>query len=181
MKRIDKKSFNITNIDTDTYVIVYNEKDWDGGRISEMSLKTKSEFYDVASQMSNILFDIFDFYDEEDICVGPFFEISNYCKWTDIDIFNLVQELKSQLKPKQYYLANIKEDKMLIENLIEGNMRYLTQTCFYLSSKQILIQVGHHTAFIAYSKDLDILNNDFVNIIKNYLGWHCELKSFYKN
>lgn len=181
MKRIDKKSFNITNIDTDTYVIVYNEKDWDGGRISEMSLKTKSEFYDVASQMSNILFDIFDFYDEEDICVGPFFEISNYCKWKDIDIFNLVQELKSQLKPKQYYLANIKEDKMLIENLIEGNMRYLTQSCFYLSSKQILIQVGHHTAFIAYSKDLDILNNDFANIIKNYLGWHCELKSFYKN
>lgn len=185
MKRINKKriieSIDINKIDTDTYVIVYNEKDWDGGKISEMPLKIKSEFYDIASQLSNILFDIFDFYHEENICIGPFLEISNYCKWKNINVFNLVQELKLQLKPKKYYLANIKKDKMLIENLIEGNMRYLTQSYFYLPSKEILIQVGHHTAFIAFSKDLEVLNNEFADIVKNYLGWHCELKSFYKN
>ena len=181
MKRINVTDINTNTADTDTYVIVYNEKDWDGGRISEMSLKTKSEFYNIASQLSNILFDIFDFYHEENICIGPFHEMSNYCKWKNIDTFNLVQELKQQLKPKKYYQINIKDDKMLIENLIEGNMRYLTQSCFYLPSKQILIQVGHHTAFIAFSNNLEALNNEFANIIKNYLGWHCELTSFYDN
>lgn len=80
MKRIKKKdietNININITDADTYVIVYNEKDWEGGRISEMPLKTKAEFYHVASQLSNVLFDIFDFYREEDICIGPFFELS---------------------------------------------------------------------------------------------------------
>ena len=146
-----------------------------------MSLKTKAEFYDVASQLSNIMFDIFGFYHEEDLCIGPFFERSNYCKWKDINTFNLVQRLKLQIKSKKYYLVNIKKDKMLIENLIEGNMRYLTQSCFYLPSKQILVQVGHHTAFIAYSKDLETLNDEFANIVKNYSGWHCELTAFYEN
>lgn len=182
MKEINMNSNDyIENIDTDTYIIVYNENDWEGGRTNEMSLKTKSEFYGVASQLSNILFDIFNFYNEEDICIGPFFEISNYCKWKNIDVFNLVQQLKLQVKQKKYYLANIKKDKMLIENLIEGNMRYLTQSCFYLPSKRILVQVGHHTAFIAYSKDFETLNAEFTNIVKNYSGWHCELKSFYEN
>ena len=106
MKRINKKriieNIDINKIDTDTYAIVYNEKDWDGGRISEMPLKIKSEFYDIASKLSNILFDIFDFYHEENICIGPFLEISNYCKWKNINVFNLVQELKLQLKPKKY-------------------------------------------------------------------------------
>lgn len=168
-------------MDTDTYAIVYNEKDWDGGRISEMSLKIKSEFYDVAAHLSSILFDIFDYYHEKNICIGPFFEMSNYCRWKNINDFNLVRELKSQLKPTKYYMANVKEDKMLIENLIEGNMRYLTQSYFYLPDKQILIQVGHHTAFIAFSKNLEILNNEFLDIIEKYSGWHCELKSFYGN
>ncbi len=180
MKTINKKSINIANIDTDTYVIVYSEKDWEGGITNEMSLKTKSEFYDVASQLSSILFDIFDFYNEENILIGPFIEISNYCKWKNIDDFNLVKELKSQLKPKNYYLANVKKEKMLIENIIEGNMCYLTQSCFYLPSKEILIQVGHHTAFIAYSKDLEVLNNEFADIIRNNSAWHCELNSFCK-
>lgn len=179
MKMINKKDISINDTDEEAYVIVYNEKDWDGGKISEMSLKVKAEFYDIASQLSNILFDMFDFYREENIYIGPFFEISNYCKWKNIDDFDLVQELKMQLKPKKYYTANIKEDKMLIEKLIEGNMRYLTQSCFYLPSKQILMQVGHHTAFIAYSKDLEALNNEFADIVKNYSGWHCELTSFY--
>ncbi len=179
MKRIYKKDININITDTDKYVIVYNEKDWEGGRISEMSLKTKSEFFDIASQMSDILFDIFDFYHEENICIGPFNELSNYCHWTNIDDFNLVQELKTQLKPKSYYTADVKEDKMLIENVTEGNMRYLTQSYFYLPSKQILIQVGHHTAFIAFAKDLEALNNEFADIVKNYSGWHCEVTSFY--
>lgn len=49
MKSINKKSVKINIADTDTYVLVYNEKDWEGGRISEMSLKTKSEFYDITS------------------------------------------------------------------------------------------------------------------------------------
>lgn len=181
MKKINKKNIDVNDIDTDTYVIVYNENDWEGGQISEMSLKNKSEFYDIASQLSNILFDIFNFYHEKQIYIGPFFEMSNYCKWKNIDVFNLVQQLKSQLKSKEYYLANIEDDKLLIENLVEGNMRYLTQACFYLPSKEILIQVGHHTAFIAYSEDLEVLNNEFAYIIKKYSGWHCELKSFYEN
>lgn len=181
MKRINKKSVKLNNIDTDTYVLVYNEKDWEGGRINEMSLKTKTEFYNVASQLSDILFDIFDFYHERNICIGPFFELSNYCHWSNVDNFNLVQELKPQLKPEYYYAADIEEDKMLIENIIEGNMRYLTQSCFYLPSKQILIKVGHHTAFIAFSKNLATLNNEFSNIIKDYSGWNCELTSFYGN
>lgn len=183
MKRIKKKdietNININITDADTYVIVYNEKDWEGGRISEMPLKTKAEFYHVASQLSNVLFDIFDFYREEDICIGPFFELSNYCRRKDVNAFNLVQELKVQIKPKNYYWANSKEDKELIEKLIEENMRYLTQACFYLPAKQILLQVGHHTAFIAYSKDLEALNNEFADIVKNYSGWHCEPTSFY--
>ena len=181
MKRINKKSVKINIADTDTYVWVYNEKDWEGGRISEMSLKTRSEFYDIASQLSDILFDIFDFYHEESVCIGPFLEMSNYCNWANIDDFDLVQELKTELKSAYYYLADIKEDKMLIEDLIEGNMRYLTQSCFYLPSEKILIQVGHHTAFIAYSKDLEALNNEFAGIINKYSGWHCELTSFYGN
>ena len=179
MERINKKSVKINIADTDTYVLVYNEKDWEGGRISEMSLKTRSEFYDIASQLSDILFDIFDFYHEESVCIGPFLEMSNYCNWANIDDFDLVQELKIELKPAYYYLADIKEDKMLIEELIEGNMRYLTQSCFYLPSEKILIQVGHHTAFIAYSKDLEVLNKEFAGIISKYSGWHCELTSFY--
>ena len=179
MKMINKKDININDINMETYVIVYNEKDWEGGRISEMSLKTKAEFYDVADQLSNILFDIFESCCEENIYIGSFLEISNYCKWKNIDDFDLVQELKMQLKPKKYYVANAKEDKMLIEKLIEGNMRYLTQCCFYLPYKQILIQVGHHTAFIAYSKDLEALNNEFADIVKKYSGWYCELTSFY--
>ncbi len=180
MKKANKKSINIdiSDIDTDTYVTVYNEKDWEGGIINEMSLKTKTEFYYVASQLSDILFDIFNFYHEENILIGPFIEISNYCKWKNIDDFNLVKNLKLKLKPKKYYSANVNKDKMAIENILEGNMSYLTQSCFYLPSKQILIQVGHHTAFIAFSKDLEVLNNEFANIIKNHLGWHCELQSF---
>ncbi len=180
MKKISKKSININvaDIETDPYVLVYNEKDWEGGTINELSLKTKSEFYYVASQLSDILFDIFDFYHEENILVGPFIEFSNYCKWKNIDDFNLVKELKSQLKPKEYYSLNVKKEKTLIEKIIEGNMCYLTQSCFYLPSKQMLIQVGHHTAFIAFSKDLQVLNNELTNIIENNSAWHCQLQSF---
>ncbi len=178
MKEINIKSINMPNIDTDKYVLVYNEKDWEGGILNEMPLKTKSEFYFVASQLSSILFDIFDFYSEENILIGPFMEMSNYCKWKNIDDFNFVKELKSDLKPKKYYSANVKEDKMLIEKIIEGNMNYLTQSYFFLPSKQMLIQVGHHTAFIAYSKDLEALNNEILSIIGSNLGWHCELQSF---
>lgn len=178
---INKKSITVNNFHQDTYVLVYNEKDWEGGMLNEMTLKTKSEFYDIASQLSSILFDIFDFYHQENIYIGPFIEASNYCHWKNIDDFNLVKDLKTQLKAKEYYSANTKEDKMLIENITEGNMNYLTQSCFYLPSEQILIQVGHHTAFIAYSKDLETLNNEFSGIIKNYSGWHCELTSFYGN
>lgn len=180
MKKVDIKDVDINSIDENIYVLVYNERDWESVRLSEMSLKTKSEFYAVASQLSDILFEAFDFYHEENIYIGPFLEMSNYCKWKDINSFNLVQELKSQLKPKKYYLANVKKDKALIEKLIEENMRYLTQSYFYLQSKQILIQVGHNAAFLAFSKDLDVLNNEFASIIKNHLGWHCELTSFYK-
>lgn len=78
-------------------------------------------------------------------------------------------------------MADVKKDKLLIEKLIEGNMRYLTQSCFDLPIKGILIQVGHHTAFIAYSKNLKSLNNDFADIVKNHTGWHCELTSLYDN
>lgn len=180
MKKVDIKDVDINSIDENIYVLVYNERDWESVRLSEMSLKTKSEFYAVASQLSDILFEAFDFYHEENIYIGPFLEMSNYCKWKDINSFNLVQELKSQLKPKKYYLANVKKDKALIEKLIEENMRYLTQSYFYLQSKQILIQVGYNAAFLAFSKDLDVLNNEFASIIKNHLGWHCELTSFYK-
>lgn len=180
MKRIYKKDLDvsISGIDTDKYVLVYNEKDWEGGRISEMPLKTKSEFYEVASQLSDILSDTFDFYHEENICVGPFFELSNYCRWIDIDTFNLVQELKQQLKPRLYYMADVKEDKLLIDDITEGNMRYLTQSCFYLPSEKILLQVGHHTAFIAFSENLEALEKDFSDIIKKYDGWHCETVTF---
>lgn len=183
MKRINKKtsSINMSNIDTDTYVLVYNERDWEGGIISEMSLKIKSEFYDVASHLSSILFDIFDFYQEMNIYIGPFLEMSNYCSWKNINDFDLVRELKSQLKPTKHYMANVKKDKRIIESLIEGNMRYLTQSYFYLPTKQILIQVGHHTAFVAFSENLEILNDEFAFIIENYSGWHCELKSFHEN
>lgn len=78
-------------------------------------------------------------------------------------------------------MANVKKDKRIIESLIEGNMRYLTQSYFYLPTKQILIQVGHHTAFVAFSENLEILNDEFAFIIENYSDWHCELKSFYEN
>ncbi len=178
MERKYKRNIDVPEFDEDKYVLVYNEKDWEAGLLNEMTLKTKAEFYDIASQLSDILFDIFDFYHEENICIGPFLEASNYCHWKDIDDFKLVKELKEDLKPKNYYSANVKEDKMLIEKIILGNMNYLTQPYFYLESKQLLLQVGHHTSFIAYSKDLEALNNDFANIIKNYQAWHSEVTSF---
>lgn len=181
MKKVNENDIDIKTFDLDTYILVYNEKDWDGGRICEMSLKTKSDFFDIASQMSDVLFDIFDFYGEENIIVGPFNELSNYCRWKNINDFELVQELKQQLKPKKYYLVNTEEDKALIEKLIEGNMRYLTQVYFYLPTKQILIQAGHHTAFAAYSENLETLNSELTSIISNHNGWHCELESFYEN
>lgn len=52
MEKLNKRSLNISEFDMDTYVLVYNEKDWEGGVLSEMTLKTKSEFYDVAARLS---------------------------------------------------------------------------------------------------------------------------------
>lgn len=164
------------NISMQEYILIYNEKDWDGGNISEMNFTEKSDFFRIANELKNIFFDILKSYNDECIYIGPFYNGYNYCHWKNLKKFEIVQELKVVLHKKNQLYVNPYKQEAFIEKIIEGNMRYLTQCCFFLKNSQVLIQVGHHTSMIIYAKNLEQAIHNVEKIISfNSNDWHFKI------
>lgn len=108
MKPVSKKEieikFNKQIYQTDSPIIISSDTYWDGGIDSSLSLKEKSDFYNLAENMSSILKQ-FVLSLKEEIYVADFLCENNkmYAEWSNLKRIELFQIISKAFKKGKCY------------------------------------------------------------------------------
>lgn len=167
-------------INKNPYIVVFHESDIEGGEFNSFSFLDKKLFFIIAHELKTLMFELFNQFDEQYIWIGPYDAESNYCSWKDIKKYRIVKEIKKEIKSHNFKFIELNSSNILIEKIIEANLKYLTEISFFLPKNEIFIKVSHHSGFGVYSKNITSLYETLTNLINTkYNNWNCVLKDYY--
>ena len=142
-----------------------NSLNFEGGFEHFCSLQKKEDFYHLANQCLNIIYDFANLSGERFCCVGPFHRFNNYEHWIDLEKFDAFNDLTEQICNEQYLLVQLSQEKNFIGLIIENNFRYFSKISLLFPKSNVLIEPTHNAEIAVYAKDYERTQQLFSSLL----------------
>ena len=156
---------------------VFHYHEWDHGYETTYGFNgSRREFYADMREMTKFLINYFNVNDVEDVIVAPFHNYRqfderyyNSFEMPGKDIFDEIRLFLRNYGIRKGERSGIhlsfRRNMDILEMLLEGSFRGVSNLCFFVLEQRVLIEPNHHFDLVFRARDFDTLKSEILNLL----------------
>lgn len=178
MVKVKKCGFDLESTFNLPVIRPYHYHEWDHGYYSCCGYNgTRREFYKDLEEMVDFLYEYMRMLNVEEVIIAPLHKynifawqgnMKNDNRYSDLylEVMGFLKKNNIRKNSQSGVLINIEESRKIIEMIIEGAYRYVSELCFFFPSESVIIEPTHHFDFIFFTKDFEKQKSIIKQILK---------------
>jgi len=164
-KKLKKCGFNLENMFNEPIIRPYHCHEWDHGYYSWGGYEgSRREFYEDLREMVDFLYEYMNECNLEEVIIAPLHRynifawsgnMNNDDRYSDIydETMKLLKDNCIKKNSQSGIEITIKDNRKIIELILEGAYRYVIELCLFFSKNSVIIEPTHHFDLQFFTKD----------------------------
>ena len=151
----------------------YHAHEWDHGYESSYGFKGKRrEFYSDMNECISLILEYISYYAIEDVIIAPFHKVNQFSikdKNNDIylEIRDFLRDHDIRLNSQSGVALTVKGNQQIIDMVVEGNLRGISELSFYFPKSKTIISPNHHFDFSFHTNFFDTGKEILLKLLSN--------------